>query len=302
MLRSKRSLESFYDHIWQEVQRTGSWQGEGWHQRKNSEDFPERSTITAVRNAHGQVTHYVGFLTDISNEKQQEQQRLRDEVAHRNTLVREVHHRIKNNLQGIMGILRKFANRHPEMAEPMQQAISQVQTISVIHGLQGRAVTASVLLCELLRAIAGEIETLWLTPVVLDIAPEWALHVVAEEEAVPIALVLNELILNAVKHGGQANGKVHITLKQGLQPEQVHIVIANAGHFVEDRRRVGQAHSGLHLITALMPHSGARIFREQHVDQVTTVLELEFPVIFPEKKEAKCQTHNQTPPVNGCSS
>jgi two-component sensor histidine kinase len=174
----------------------------------------------------------------------------------------------------------------------MQQAIGQVQTISVIHGLQGRAVTASVLLCELLRAIASEIETLWQTPVALDIAPDWELHVVAEEEAVPIALVLNELILNAVKHGGQAHGVVHISLQKGEQPDQMRIAIDNAGHFAADRRQVGQAHSGLHLITALMPRSGARIIREQHGAHVVTVLELEAPVIFLERIETACQTPN----------
>ncbi len=290
MLRSKRFAASFFDTLWQDVQRTGSWQGEGWHQRKDSEDFPVRCTITAVRNAHGQVTHYVGFLTDISNEKQQELQRLRDETAHRNILVREVHHRIKNNLQGIMGILRKFANRHPDMADPMQQAISQVQTISVIHGLLGRAVTASVLLCDLLRAIASEIEDLWQTPIELDIAPGWDLHIVAEDEAVPIALVLNELILNAVKHGGQANRLVRITLHAGEQAGQMHIDIDNAGHFAADRRHAGLAHSGLHLITALMPRIGARIMREQRGEHVVTVLELESPVIFLETKETECLT------------
>jgi two-component sensor histidine kinase len=124
-----------------------------------------------------------------SRQKQREAKRLADEAAHRDTLVREVHHRIKNNLQGITGLLRQFAQHHPETAEPINQAIGQVQGIAVIHGLQGGAVASSVRLCELTGVIATEIQNLWQTPVILDILAAWQPRVIAENEAVPIALV-----------------------------------------------------------------------------------------------------------------
>lgn len=129
---------------WDTARRYVSWHAEVWHQRKNGEVFPQWLTSTAVRDEHGDITHFVVTHVDISRQKQREAKRLADEAAHRDTLVREVHHRIKNNLQGIPGLLRQFAQHHPEMADPIQQAIGQVQGISVIHGLQGRAVTSSV--------------------------------------------------------------------------------------------------------------------------------------------------------------
>jgi predicted signal transduction protein with EAL and GGDEF domain len=51
----------------------GVWRGEVWSRRKNGEIFPAWLTITAVRNAGGEVTHYTGTFLDISERKQWEQ-------------------------------------------------------------------------------------------------------------------------------------------------------------------------------------------------------------------------------------
>lgn len=284
ILRPNRHPTSFYDDVWRDINRTGAWQGDMWQRRKNGEDYPARVTMTVVRNKTGQVTHYVGNVTDATRSQLQEQERLMNEAAHRNTLVNEVHHRIKNNLHGITGLLRQFAQKHPETADPINQAIGQVQGISVIHGLQGRADRSSVRLCELTAAIANEIQNLWRTPITLDLPPAWQPCVITEKEAVPIALVLNELVLNAVKHGGKAHGQVSITLQKGHRPDRVQIRVTNAGQLSPEGRPTGAPHSGLQLIEALMPRHGARIVREQHGGRVITLLELETPVISVELK------------------
>lgn len=285
LLSSEQHPSAFYEAVWRDTRRDGGWQGEMWQRRKNGDAYPARTTITAVRDETRQVSHYVGNLTDATSRQLQEQQRLLSEAAHRNTLVREVHHRIKNNLQGITGILHQFALKHPETADPIKQAISQVQGISVIHGLQGRAENSSVRLCELTGAIASEIEHLWQTPVTLDIPAQWHPCVIAEKEAVPIALVLNELMLNAVKHGGQAQGGVNITLRKGAQADVVQVTISNAGQFSPHRRRSDTPHHGLQLISALLPRTGASLLRHQQDGLVITVLALQPPVISLDQKE-----------------
>lgn len=285
-MRSDRLPASFYDAAWEAARRDGSWQAEVWHRRKNGEVFPQWLTSTAVKDEHGNITHFVITHIDITSRKQQEAKRLTDEAAHRDTLVREVHHRIKNNLQGITGLLRQFAQRHPETASLMNQAIGQVQGISVIHGLQGGADPSSVRLCELTGAIAAEVQALWQSPVVLDIPPEWVPCVIAGNEAVPIALVINELIVNAVKHGGKASGSVSITLRKGAKPDMLEITIINRGQLALDDMQTDRPHSGLQLIAALMPHHGARIVREQRGDTVVTLLELGPPVLSLHLKES----------------
>lgn len=283
-MHSDRHPAAFYDAAWETARRLGAWHAEVWHQRKNGEVFPQWLTSTAVKDGHGNITHYVVTHIDITRQKQQEEKRLLNEATHRDTLVREVHHRIKNNLQGITSLLRQFAQHHPETAVPIHQAISQVLGISVIHGLQGRAVTSSVRMCELTGAIAGEIQNLWQTPVNVDIPPAWIPCVIAESEAVPLALILNELIVNAVKHGGKTHGHVNISLRKGHRPDMLQIRVSNVGQLA-DHGQPDPRHHGLQLIAALMPRHGAALARAQQGELVVTLLELEPPVISLKQKE-----------------
>jgi len=64
----------FYNDMWKEINLTDYWEGEIWNKRKNDEVYPEKLTITAVKNAEGIVTNYVGTLTDITLSKQAEQE------------------------------------------------------------------------------------------------------------------------------------------------------------------------------------------------------------------------------------
>lgn len=284
-MRSDRHPASFYDAAWETARQHGTWRAEVWHRRKNGEVFPQWLTSTGVKDARGNITHYVVTHVDITRQKQREAQRVADEVAHRDTLVREVHHRIKNNLQGITSLLRQFAQNHPETAAPMNQAIGQVQGISVIHGLQGGANRSSVRLCELTSAIASEIQGLWQIPLTVDIPPLWTPCVITETEAVPIALVLNELMVNAVKHGGKALGYLSITLRKGPEQNILHVTITNAGQLHPDDLQSEPRHNGLKLVAALMPRNGARIVRAQQGDRVVTLLELAPPVITLDQRE-----------------
>lgn len=221
-----------------------------------------------------------GIIIDLTERKNIEKKRLATENELRNVLVREVHHRIKNNLQGITGILRQFAQTHTETATSINQAISQVQSISVIHGLQGRAVTSSVRACELTVAIAAGIESLWQKPIIVEIPDGWIPCTITETEAVPLALVLNELISNAVKHSATDE---YVSIKLSHEPGNgsIKLTIHNtglisAGFGLEDTTGFS---TGLQLVASLLPRAGARLSWAQQDGIVTTTLGLDEPVI-----------------------
>ncbi|MFX6277420.1 histidine kinase dimerization/phosphoacceptor domain -containing protein, partial [Acinetobacter baumannii] len=74
--------------------------------------------------------------SDVTEQRAAEQARLQAAISQRELLVREVHHRIKNNLQGVAGLLQQIAVRRPEVAPVLKEAVGQVQAIAQVYGLQ----------------------------------------------------------------------------------------------------------------------------------------------------------------------
>lgn len=74
MFQSGNHNADFYKSMWKNVLDTGHWSGEIWNRRKNGDIYPEHLTITAVKNADGNVMNYVGSLIDISLRKKSEEE------------------------------------------------------------------------------------------------------------------------------------------------------------------------------------------------------------------------------------
>ena len=72
VLQSERHDKEFYQQLWKSINDNGYWQGEIWDRRKNGEIYPEWLTISTVANPEGEVTHYIGGFTDLSQQKQAE--------------------------------------------------------------------------------------------------------------------------------------------------------------------------------------------------------------------------------------
>lgn len=223
------------------------------------------------------------IVHDATASRERERRRLADEVAQRDLLLREVHHRIKNNLQGVAGMLRQLALEKPTLAAPMGEAIGQVQSIAAVYGLQGQS-EANCRLSDMLRDIVEITESIW--KVSFGSALERCCPagrcdaVVAEGEAVPLALVFNELLANAAKHGSAGGGQ-SLALDVSCAQAAVRIEIRNRGRLPAgfDIRSLRGAGTGLRLVHSLLPRRGALLSFEQVDDDVLTTIVLERPAV-----------------------
>lgn len=225
-----------------------------------------------------------GLLEDVTERKDAEQARLAESLRLRDALTSEVHHRIKNNLQTVVGLLRREAGKHPEAAGAIDAAIGQVQSVALVHGLYGQGMKRSIMLCELLPAVVGNVSELSGTPIVREGVHEACGRLlIKESETVAVALIINELVTNAVKHSG-ADGDdgdrhplVHLT-RVGLQGR---IRITNPGHLDPgfDFDLGNGLGTGLGLVRTLMPVPGMSIrFGQSGANVVVDVL-IEPPVL-----------------------
>lgn len=84
ILASGRQDKSFYNKMWESIEKTGRWRGEVWNRRKNGEFYAEILTISAIRDEQGNVTNYLGLFADITEIKNTERQL--EDLAHYDAL------------------------------------------------------------------------------------------------------------------------------------------------------------------------------------------------------------------------
>ncbi len=220
-------------------------------------------------------TQLLLVASDVTEQRAAERARLQAAIAQREVLVREVHHRIKNNLQGVAGLLKQNAVQRPELAEILNEAVGQVQAIAQVYGLQVGA-SGPLVMASLLRAIAASVQRTFGHAIAVEVAGEVP-HLLPEAESIPVALTLNELLTNAVKHG--QGGEVRCEL--AVQGDNLHIAIASPARLAPDfdlnqRRSVV---SGLGLVRALLPRRSATLALVQEGDEVVARLELRPPSV-----------------------
>ncbi|MBN2702182.1 MAG: sensor histidine kinase [Methylohalobius sp. ZOD2] len=227
-----------------------------------------------------QASYVLAIVQDFTETKRKNRQALERERQQRDLLIREIHHRIKNNLQGIAGLLHNQALQHPEAAEILEAPIRQINSIALTYGLRSRTDRDRVFLCDLTRIAVRAGNKSSHIPLAMDI-PYYQSIEVDENEAVMIALVLNELICNAVKHSEPCASQVQVALKK--EPGQAKVIISNPyeGPPLDLNLETGQGlGTGLQLIRSLLPHDGsARLKVHQENREMIAELILNPPLI-----------------------
>jgi len=210
--------------------------------------------------------------SDVTEQRMAEQARFDAAVSQREMLVKEVHHRIKNNLQGVAGLLQQTAMRRPEVATLISEVVGQVQAIAQVHGLQVGA-TGPLRIRPLLEAITGSVQRTFGRPIEIEVqggpSHRFALP---EAESIPIALTINELLTNAIKHsqGGVVTCRLH------CEEAAVSIAITSAGRLREgfSLAQVPPGVSGLGLVRALLPRRSASLSLQQDGELVRAEVRL----------------------------
>ncbi len=195
--------------------------------------------------------------SDVTEQRVAEQARFDAAVSQREMLVKEVHHRIKNNLQGVAGLLQQTAARRPEVASLISEAVGQVQAIAQVHGLQV-GVTGPLRIKPLIDAIAASVQRTFGRPISVHVegTPPHR-FALPEAESIPIALTINELLTNAIKHSPP--GDIRCVLH--CDEARLAISIHNPGQLPSgfSLAQVPPGVSGLGLVRALLPRRSATL-------------------------------------------
>jgi len=182
-------------------------------------DLEARGTTLSLRaiplTAGGQRIAALVLLRDVSELRRRER-----ELLTKDATIREVHHRVKNNLQTVAALLRLQARRIPpgEGRTALREAMRRVATIAMVHETLSEGLGDTVDFDEVLdRTLALAVEVA-VPSAPVHIRREGCFGEMAGENATPLALVFTELVTNAVEHGvGVGGGTVTVTAQRDGQ-------------------------------------------------------------------------------------
>ncbi len=234
-----------------------------------------------LRSVSGEKLQPEYFLVfeDITEMIERQEVREREAAAQIEAIVSEVHHRIKNHLQGVLALLRQRDDVDPKTNALVAKAATQIAGIAEVHGILMKSPNAASL-TSMVVAIAQATARIWDATVEVNTLDDGSvpIYAVAEMESVPLALIINELVLNAIKHR-RGQDPISVVIHRGERT--VRILVSSPGslppNFDLNNRPVT---SGLGLVRSLFARTSTRLSISQVEDRVVAELELSAPVVF----------------------
>jgi two-component sensor histidine kinase len=201
-------------------------------------------------------------------ERKQAEAQLQASLVEKETLLKEIHHRVKNNLQVISSLLylQSHALTDPQLQALFRESQDRVRSMALIHEILYRSYDLARidfadylehLVTHLCRSYGVEMHRITLTieaePVFLDI-----------DRAIPCGLILNELLTNALKYAfpGDRTGALHLRLRAA--PDQVMLAVRDTGVGLPEGVDVEHTPSlGLRLVHMLTMQLGGTLSLER---------------------------------------
>jgi two-component sensor histidine kinase len=180
---------------------------------------------------HGRAVGAVVVLRDVTDLRRRDRMLLSKDAT-----IREIHHRVKNNLQTIAALLRLQRRRvkSPEALQAIEESERRIRSIAIVHETLSKDTTDAVRLVEIAQLLVRQVEeTVASEDVHVNIELRGDAGEVPGDLATPLAVVLNELLQNAVEHGfpvgdgGRVDGKVTVGFSRG--DEELLVEVSDDG-------------------------------------------------------------------------
>jgi PAS domain S-box-containing protein len=242
--------------------------------KKNGEAIYVEVSAAKTVYQGGPVT--LAFLRNVTERKQAEM-KIQTSLQEKEILLKEIHHRVKNNLAVIASILSLQSANAPDKTyqDIFQECVNRIKTMSKIHTQLYQAKDLAhinfksylqELIPELFRSYQVRADEVTLNLQIEDFTPDI-------NTAIPLGLIVNELFTNAIKYAfsGGRKGEIRVSLKK--HNSQIVLTVADNGiGFPADLDLTRAQSLGLQLVTALVYQlrGTVEIKREQGTEFVIT--------------------------------
>ncbi|MBS4750700.1 histidine kinase [Granulicatella sp. zg-ZJ] len=172
---------------------------------------------------------FVMIFKDITEIKQKESRLLTEA-----TVIREIHHRVKNNLQTVVSLLRLQARRskNPEVKKTLNDSVNRVLSIAMTHELLSSQTEDEIVLAKVLEETLGNIQRFFMGQSDVRLTYNIDTSILLDSNrAVATALVVNELVQNSYDHAFEKINRknLYIHLHVSLENGMIRLEVADNG-------------------------------------------------------------------------
>ena len=190
-------------------------------------------------------------------ERLKSENRLKTIIKEKDILIKEVHHRVKNNMQVISSLLdmSKSRAKHPETVDLLSEAQAKIFTMSLIHSqLYQSDRFDEINMGIFIRSLVDHLSQMHCGDKNINLRIEAADIYLSVTQAIPCSLAVNEIISNAYKHAfdGKEDGDISISL-QKKQDQRLHLNIKDNGVGIPDHVNIDDTETlGVKLVRTLV--------------------------------------------------
>ncbi|KGN40406.1 sensor histidine kinase [Knoellia aerolata] len=211
------------------------------------------------------------LLRDVSELRRREQ-----ELITKDATIREIHHRVKNNLQTVAALLRLQSRRLPDEAarNALDEAVRRVGTIALVHETLSRGIDETVDFDEIaVRGLRAVVDVA-VTEHPVESTVRGSFGRMRAEDATSLAMIVSEIVQNAVEHGLTAGGTITVEVERAeVEPgvEGLTVSITDDGTGLPAGFRPVRAGLGTRIVTSLVQDLQGRIRWEPATPRGTRV-------------------------------
>jgi len=223
----------------------------------------------------GKLSGCVISVRDLTDLKQKEQ-----ESNTKSTIIREIHHRVKNNLQNIAAVLRLQMRRsHSETVKSeFAASINRIMAIALVHEVFALETWEAINFNEFCQRILNSLlESSGLSPRQVKSVVEGPTIKLTSRQAIPLALVINELVTNSIKHGVQQGGSQEIRISFREGSGMITVLVSDGGGIGQDPfHGLPPKGLGMQIVESLVHEELEGFFRFERIKGTTRAL-VSFP-------------------------
>lgn len=258
---SEEEKENLKNKILEAVKQNEHWEGEIPGKRKDGSLLPFYAVFSLVRAENGKPKGFVCVGVDLSERKKVEET-LRALLDEKEVLLKEIHHRVKNNMQIISSLLNlQLSNvKEPGVIAAFRESQNRIQSMALIHERLYQSKDLSrVDFSEYLRNLAIHLFHIYqIDSNVIRLKVDTEEVFLDINTAIPCGLLVNELVSNSLKYAfpGGRSGEVAIELKWRNNQKFKLVVRDNGIGLPEDFDIKNTKSLGIQIVTLLVDQLG----------------------------------------------